>query len=100
MLLGQGARYTMGTSTLEPSLPRVLVTDMPIINARPVIVSSDGKKADPPGGDKGPSGVYECPVYSTQQRGDTFVFTATIRSRFPASKWVLAGVALIMDVGE
>ena len=42
--------------------------------------------------------VYACPVYQTQSRGPTFVFTAGLKTKAPPIKWVLAGVALLMDV--
>ncbi|KAJ0389235.1 hypothetical protein ATCC90586_011039 [Pythium insidiosum] len=50
------------------------------------------------GAGAGAGNVYECPVYKTQQRGPTFVFVAQLRSKHPAAKWVLAGVALLMEV--
>ena len=34
----------------------------------------------------------------TQMRGPTYVFQATLKTKSPAARWVLAGVALIMDV--
>ena len=39
--------------------------------------------------------AYECPVYATSDRGETFIFAATLPSDAPARKWVLAGVALL-----
>ena len=42
--------------------------------------------------------VYGCPVYKTTQRGPTYVFTANLRSKAAPTKWVLAGVGMIMDV--
>jgi dynein heavy chain len=44
--------------------------------------------------------IYKCPVYKTQSRGPTYVFTAGLRTKAPPSKWVLAGLALVMDVVE
>lgn len=45
-------------------------------------------------------GLYECPVYKTLSRGATYVFSAGLRTNVPPSKWVLAGVAILMDVTE
>jgi dynein heavy chain len=45
------------------------------------------------------TGMYECPVYVTKQRGPTFVFMADLKmesEEVPISKWVLAGCALLM----
>lgn len=41
---------------------------------------------------------YECPVYRTRERGPTFVWTFNLKSKEPASKWILAGVALLLNV--
>jgi dynein heavy chain len=41
--------------------------------------------------------VYDCPVYSTTFRGPTYVVLATLKSVDPTWKWVLAGVAIIMQ---
>lgn len=42
--------------------------------------------------------VYQCPVYKTESRGATYVFTAQLKTKLPPAKWILAGVALILDV--
>jgi len=43
-------------------------------------------------------GVYQCPVYKTEARGATYVFAAQLKTKHPPQKWILAGVALILDV--
>lgn len=62
---------------------------MPVVNCRAVPLAAEGKE------DKS---VYQCPVYMTVARGATYVFTAQLKTKFNPDKWVLAGVALIMDV--
>jgi len=62
---------------------------MPCVNVRSVPLQADGKE------DKS---VYPCPVYMTVARGATYVFTAQLKTKLPPDKWVLAGVALIMDI--
>jgi dynein heavy chain len=42
--------------------------------------------------------VYQCPAYKNEDRSATYVFTAQLKTRYPPRKWVLAGVAIIMDV--
>jgi len=42
--------------------------------------------------------VYNCPVYKHVGRGDHFVFKAQLKTKHPPDKWVIAGVALILDV--
>lgn len=42
--------------------------------------------------------VYPCPVYKTSQRGPTYVWTFNLKTKEKASKWVLAGVALLLQI--
>lgn len=42
--------------------------------------------------------AYLCPVYKTQQRGPTFVFTGQLRTKIPAARWIVGGVAILMDI--
>lgn len=41
--------------------------------------------------------VYECPVYKTRTRGPTYVWTFNLKTKEKAAKWVLAGVALLLE---
>lgn len=62
---------------------------MPVIFAK--AVATEGMKVD--------KNVYMCPVYKTENRMTTFVFMAQMKTvKYPAAKWILAGVALILDV--
>ena len=42
--------------------------------------------------------IYECPVYKTKSRGPTFVWTFNLKTKEKAAKWVLGGVALLLQV--
>lgn len=42
--------------------------------------------------------MYDCPVYKTRMRGPTFVWTFNLKTKDKASKWVLAGVAILLQV--
>jgi dynein heavy chain len=46
--------------------------------------------------------LFECPVYLTRARGPTFVFLAVLKieQKEKVSRWILAGVALIMQSDE
>ena len=66
---------------LYPKLPVMLVKAVPV------------EKADS-------RDQYACPVYKTQFRGPTYVFTAGLKTKKPPSKWVMAGVSLLMSVVE
>jgi dynein heavy chain len=73
-------------SILEPSKPREMYSPLPVINIRPSIV------------DKSDFGVFHCPVYKTQQRGPTYVFSLQLKTKHDAGKWILGGVVAVMDV--
>ena len=84
----QGARWDISGGMLERSKPKEMFCKMPIINVR--AVTND--KVDVS------TGIYICPTYKTVFRGPTYVFCAQLKTKASAGKWVLAGVALIMDV--
>ncbi|XP_003791133.1 dynein heavy chain 9, axonemal [Otolemur garnettii] len=42
--------------------------------------------------------AYSCPVYKTSQRGPTYVWTFNLKTKENPSKWVLAGVALLLQI--
>jgi len=52
---------------LEESRPKEMYCVMPVTYCRAELINSDGKV------DKS---IYECPVYKTEDRGATYVFTA------------------------
>jgi len=85
----QGARFDVASSTIDKSRPREMYCDMPVINCRSVGLDKLEEK-----------GMYSCPVYKTEARANTYVFSASIRSKSPAARWVMAGVALIMDIPD
>lgn len=86
-LFMEGARWDDKAGVLEDSIPKELFAKMPVVQIRAV----PADKADT-------KDMYECPVYTTQDRGPTFIFKAGLKTRSPSSKWVMAGVALLMDV--
>ena len=83
----EGARWDVGAGGLEDAVMKQLYPPMPVV----LVKAATQDKMDA-------RDIYPCPVYKTQQRGPTFVFTAGLRTKAGASKWVLAGVALILDV--
>ena len=60
---------------------------MPVILVRAVQVDKSDLKD-----------VYQTPVYKTERRFREEVFTAQLRSKAAPTKWVLASVALFLDV--
>ncbi|KAL7679175.1 putative AAA+ ATPase domain, dynein heavy chain region D6 P-loop domain-containing protein [Plasmopara halstedii] len=95
----EGARWDFGNGLLESSLPREMYALMPVLTCR-AIVNTENKDQTGGFGIDGKGGairVYECPVYRTQERGPTFLFTSPLRTKVPPAKWVLAGVAMLME---
>lgn len=82
----EGGSFNFQTGLLEPSKPREMFSVLPVINIRPVVL------------EKFENGLFQCPVYKTQQRGPTYVFTMQLKTKFDPAKWVLAGVVAIMDL--
>jgi dynein heavy chain, axonemal len=96
-LFVEGARYDFNTRQLEDSFPRQMYSLLPVIHARAVYNhSSQIKKL----GEPHPSerNTYICPVYKTSTRLHQFVFEAQFYTKRHQNKWILAGVACILDV--
>jgi dynein heavy chain len=83
----EGARWDEKAGVLEESIPKELFARMPVIQIK-AVTSDKAETKD----------MYECPVYTTKDRGPTFIFKAGLRTKSPASKWVMSGVAMLMDV--
>merc|ERR1711988_48038 len=81
----EGGAWNMLQGLLEPSKPREMSSPLPVINVRPAVV------------EKFESGIFHCPVYKTQQRGPTYIFSMQLRTKHEPGKWVLAGVVAVCD---
>jgi len=84
----EGARWDMNASTLEDSKPKEMFFKMPVVNCKAAMISDREEK-----------NIYICPAYCVPTRRPYFVFPAQLRTKQPAAKWVLAGVAIILDIG-
>lgn len=85
----QGARWDEENRIIDESRPREDYCVMPVINCK-VEDSSKSKLED--------KSVYFCPVYRTTKRDATYVFTAQFKTKANSAKWIIAGVAVILDV--
>jgi len=85
----EGARWDPAVGQLDESFPKKPFSVMPVVNCRAALLAADAKKD---------AGLYMCPCYKTEGRGATYVFTAQMKTKMPAAKWVIAGVAIILDV--
>ena len=85
----EGARWDEKANALEDSRPKELFYSMPVIQVKAVTAD----KADM-------RDVYQCPVYVTECRFRQEVFTAQLKFKKDHGeiKWILAGVAMFLDV--
>lgn len=81
---------------LADSRPKDLMSWLPIVYVKAVPVA-DAWTPTSVGYMRGEKGLYDCPVYLTSNRGPHYVFLAGLRTVGPARKWVVAGVALVMQ---
>jgi dynein heavy chain len=89
----EGAAWELGGLGQEGYLieqrPKELHPRMPIINI--IAVPIDKKKT---------AAQYQCPVYVTSDRGQTYVFTANLNMESEdsdANKWILSGTCVLMS---
>ncbi|XP_068007753.1 dynein axonemal heavy chain 9 [Melanerpes formicivorus] len=82
----EGARWDTQAGLLAAARLKELCPAMPVIFLRAT-----------PAGKAEPCSLYPCPVYRTRQRGPTYVWTFHLKTKEPPSKWVLAGVALLLQ---
>ena len=89
----EGARFDRNTMSVEESLPRKLLDDIPCIWLKPVIAE-----------EYKPANVYECPLYKTSLRAGTlsttghstnFVVALPIPSSKPEDHWIRMGCAML-----
>lgn len=86
----EGARWDPAVGQLDESFAKKPFSVMPVVNCRAAPLVIDTKKE---------TGIYMCPCYKTEQRSALgYVFTAQMKTKMPAAKWVIAGVAIILDV--
>jgi dynein heavy chain len=85
-LFMQGARWDFAGGFVDKAKPREMVCIMPVLNCKAVTEDKLETK-----------NIYDCPVYKTEQRGPTYVFSAQLKTKSPSARWIMAGVALIMD---
>lgn len=84
----EGARWDVTSNSLEDSRPKEMFTQMPVINCKAGLQT-----------DKVDKNIFMCPTYCVPTRRPYYVFPAQLRTKAPADKWVLAGVAMILDIG-
>lgn len=85
----EGARWDLSLGQLEEARPKEMFSVLPVVYCKAMPIPADGKE------DKS---LYQCPCYKTEDRGNTYVFTAQLKTRYSPRKWILSGTSLILDV--
>uniref|UniRef100_A0A452RIN0 Dynein axonemal heavy chain 11 n=1 Tax=Ursus americanus TaxID=9643 RepID=A0A452RIN0_URSAM len=85
-LVMEGARWDTQSGTIAEACLREVTSVMPVIFARAIPTDRQETKH-----------TYECPVYKTKMRGSNYVWTFRLKSQDQTAKWVLAGVALLLE---
>ncbi|NXX28105.1 DYH9 protein, partial [Nicator chloris] len=85
-LFMEGARWDAQSGTITDARLKELTPAMPVVFIRAV-----------PDDKQDIQGLYPCPLYKTRQRGPTYVWTFKLKTKENPSKWVLAGVALLLQ---
>lgn len=87
------------SGAIAESRIKELLPAIPILYVKPVPVDP-AWEASSVGFLRKDENTYNCPVYMTTQRGPTYVFLSTLHTTEPPSKWVIAGVALVMQASD
>ncbi|NXC47688.1 DYH9 protein, partial [Penelope pileata] len=85
-LFMEGARWDAQAGIITDARLKELTPAMPVIFIKAIPADKQDTRS-----------VYPCPVYKTRQRGPTYVWTFNLKTRENPSKWVLAGVALLLQ---
>ncbi|XP_048269599.1 dynein beta chain, ciliary-like isoform X2 [Bombus terrestris] len=83
----EGARWDVQTGCIMDSRFKELFPLLPIMYIRAITQDKQDLK-----------NMYECPVYKTRSRGPTYVWTFNLRTKERASKWILGGVAILLQI--
>ncbi|XP_032374898.1 dynein heavy chain 11, axonemal isoform X1 [Etheostoma spectabile] len=86
-LFMEGACWDTQAGVISEALLGDLTPAMPVLYVRAVPAEEQELK-----------NTYECPVYRTKQRGPTYVWTLHLRTKQPPTRWIVAGVALLLSV--
>ncbi|XP_034845512.1 dynein heavy chain 9, axonemal [Mirounga leonina] len=85
-LFMEGARWDAQAGIITEAKLKDLTPPMPVMFIKAIPADKQDCRS-----------VYPCPVYKTCQRGPTYVWTFNLKTKEKPSKWVLAGVALLLQ---
>ncbi|XP_067914454.1 dynein axonemal heavy chain 17-like [Heterodontus francisci] len=83
----EGARWEKNSGIITDARLKELTPAMPVAFIKAIPVDRQETK-----------NIYECPVYKTRTRGPTYVWTFNLKTKDKRAKWVLAAVAVLLQV--
>ncbi|XP_043921477.1 dynein axonemal heavy chain 11 [Protopterus annectens] len=86
-LFMEGARWDLQAGVIAEARLKDLTPSMPVIFVKAIPLDRQEAK-----------NMYECPLYKTKTRGPTYVWTFNLKTKEKPSKWILAGVAMLLSV--
>ncbi|XP_039966059.1 dynein beta chain, ciliary [Bactrocera tryoni] len=81
-----GASWDCQLNSIVPLPPKELLCAMPVIYIKSIVQEKQESQR-----------CYECPLYKTRLRGSTYVWTFNLKTRERPAKWILGGVALLLQ---
>ncbi|XP_017082814.2 dynein heavy chain 17, axonemal [Drosophila eugracilis] len=81
-----GASWDCQLNSIVPLRPKEMLCAMPVIYIKSIVQEKQELQR-----------VYECPLYKTRSRGNTYVWTFNLKTRERPSRWILGGVALLLQ---
>lgn len=78
--------FVFQSCTIVEARLKDLTPAMPVLLIRAIPIDKQDNK-----------NMYQCPIYKTRQRGPTYVWTFNLKTKEKASKWTLAGVAMLLQ---
>jgi dynein heavy chain len=86
-LFMEGARWDTNAGSIMNSHLKELYPLMPIMLIKAITQDKQELR-----------NLYDCPIYKTRQRGPTYIWTFNLKTKERPSKWILAGVALLLQI--
>ncbi|CAG7784872.1 unnamed protein product [Allacma fusca] len=86
-LFMEGARWDVLSGSIADSRSKEMYPLMPVVLLKAITQDKQDTR-----------NTYECPLYKTPSRGATYVWTFNLRTKEKQGKWVLGGVAILLQV--
>ncbi|GCB69230.1 hypothetical protein scyTo_0001016 [Scyliorhinus torazame] len=86
-LFMEGARWDSQGGIIADARLKELTPTIPVIFIKAIPVDKQETR-----------NMYPCPVYKTRLRGPTYVWTFNLKTKEKPSKWVLAGVSILLQI--